>query len=358
MNRKIVLSVFVLLMFSLACLASGRAATSPTATPEIVSTAALQPPPTDTQPIPTDTQPSLTDATASDTPPAVDNSTDMSSNEAAPATRQQLAEVIAHARDAKRDITYCSVDGDDLKMDMYFPKGTTGITPLAVFIHGGGWSKGDKRAGAGVADYPALLDAGFTIATLDYRLAPQYQFPAMIDDVKCAIRSLRANANQYHIDPDKIGVWGLSAGSHLSMLIGVTDPSAGFDVGQYLDQSSRVKAVVDMSGPAFLGTNFSPAFVKARDEVFGNYDLAKASPVTYITPDDPPFLIIQGDKDIVVPIASGQAQELYDKLTAAGVSAQMVVVKGGPHTLDAPNESPARTELTKMIVDFFSKYLK
>jgi acetyl esterase/lipase len=282
----------------------------------------------------------------------------MSSGEAAPATRQQIAEVLAHARDAKRDITYCTVDGVDLKMDMYFPKGTTAVTPLAVFVHGGGWSKGDKRAGAGVYDYPALLDSGFTIATLDYRLAPQYQFPAMIEDVKCAIRSLRANANQYRIDPNRIGVWGLSAGSHLSIMLGVTDSSAGFDVGQYLDQSSRVEAVVDMSGPAVLGKNFSPAFIKARDEVFGNYDLAKASPVTYITPDDPPFLIIQGDHDIVVPIASGQAQELYDKLTAANVPVQMVIVKDGPHTLDSPNESPSRAELTQMIVQFFSKYLK
>ena len=358
MRNKIVLSVFVLFMISLACRASAQAASVPTTAPEIVSTAALQPPPTGTQPVPTNTQPALADATVSDTPSAADNSADMSSNEAAPATRQQLAEVIAHARTAKRDITYCTVDGVDLKMDMYFPKGTTGITPLAVFIHGGGWSKGDKSAGAGVADYPSLLDAGFTVASLDYRLAPQYKFPAMIEDVKCAIRSLRANANQYNIDPDRIGVWGLSAGSHLSILIGVTDQSAGFDVGQYLDQSSRVKAVVDMSGPASLGMNFSPAFVKARDEVFGNYDLAKASPVTYVSPDDPPFLIIQGDKDIVVPIASGQAQELYDKLTSAGVPAQMVVVKGGPHTLDAPNESPSRAELTKMIVDFFGRNLK
>ena len=282
----------------------------------------------------------------------------MAGGEAALATRQQVEEVLVHARDAKRDITYCTVDGVDLKMDMYFPKGTTSATPLAVFIHGGGWSKGDKSAGAGVSDYPALLDAGFTVASLDYRLAPQYQFPVMIEDVKCAIRSLRENANQYNIDPNRIGVWGLSAGSHLAMLLGVTDQSAGFDVGQYLDQSSRVQAVVDMSGPAVLGTNFSPAFVQARNEVFGNYDLAKASPVTYVTSDDPPFLIIQGDRDVVVPIKSGQAQKLYDTLIAANVPVQMVVVKGGPHTLDAPNESPSRAELTQMVVTFFSDYLK
>jgi acetyl esterase/lipase len=180
----------------------------------------------------------------------------------------------------------------------------------------------------------------------------------MIDDVKCAIRSFRANATQYDIDPNKIGVWGISAGSHLAIMLGVTDPDAGFDVGQYLDQSSRVQAVVDMSGPADLTVDFSPAFVKARNIAFVGYDLAKASPITYITSDDPPFLIFQGDRDPVVPIDQGQAQKLYNGLTAAGVPAQLVIVHGGPHLLDAPDQMPSRAELTRMIVDFFNRHLR
>ncbi len=266
--------------------------------------------------------------------------------------------MLAHAGAAKRDVTYCTVDGVDLKMDLFMPKSASGPTPLAVFIHGGGWSSGDKRAAGGMTDFPALLDAGFTVASLDYRLAPQYVFPAMIEDVKCAIRSLRANASQYHINATKIGVWGISAGSHLGLLLGLTDSGAGFDVGQYLDQSSRVQAVVDMSGPTDLTINMSPAFAEAKDSAFDGFDLAKASPVTYVTPDDLPVLIIQGDQDPVVPINEGQAQELYDKLAADGVSTQLVIVQGGPHVLDAPDESPSRAELTQMLVQFFEDHVK
>ena len=338
MSRNTFLPLLSLVILSLACNRSAIA----TATQITQATS-----------IPT-SQPNLTETR----PATVDSESDVSSDEFSPATRQQLTDVLSHARDVKLDITYCTVDGVDLKLDMYFPKGATNATPLAVFIHGGGWSIGNKRASAGVYDYPALLDSGFTIASLDYRLAPQYRFPTMIEDVKCAIRFLRTNANLYNIAPNRIGVWGLSAGSHLSMLLGVTDESAGFDVGQYPDQSSRVQAVVDMSGPADLTADFSTGFVKARNSAFVGYDLSKASPITYITADDPPFLIIQGDQDILVPIDSGQAQKLFDSLTAVSVPAQLVIVKSGPHMLNAPNQSPSRAELTDMIVQFFTEHLK
>ena len=141
-------------------------------------------------------------------------------------------------------------------------------------------------------------------------------------------------------------------------MIGLTDPGAGFEAGEYLDQSSRVQAVVDMSGPADLTVDFSSAFVEVKGQVFVGYDMLKASPVSYVTSDDPPFLIFQGDRDQTVPISSGQAQKLYDTLTAAGVPAQLVIVKGGPHLLDAPNQTPSRAELTQMIVQFFEEHLK
>ena len=138
----------------------------------------------------------------------------------------------------------------------------------------------------------------------------------------------------------------------------MTDSSAGFDVGQYLDQSSHVQAVVGMSGPTDLTVNASSGFTRAVQTAFMGFDLAKASPVTYATRDDPPFLTIQGDQDAILTIRSGEAQELYDCLKAAVVSAQMVVVHGGPHTLDAPDETHSRADLTRMIVDFFSQNLK
>jgi acetyl esterase/lipase len=168
---------------------------------------------------------------------------------------------LAHARSGMRDVTYCTVGNAELKLDIYYPKSRTGVTQLVIFIHGGGLSKGDKRGGEGMLDAPSLLDAGFTVASLNYRLAPEYKFPTMIQDVKCAVRFLRAHANEYKIDANKIGVWGTSAGGLLVNLLGTTDSRAGFDVGEYLDQSSRVQAVVDMFGPGDLTVDFSRAFI-------------------------------------------------------------------------------------------------
>jgi len=255
-----------------------------------------------------------------------------------------------------RDVTYCTVGSTELKLDLYYPKSRTGVTQLVIFIHGGGLSKGDKRGGEGMLDVPSLLDAGFTVASLNYRLAPEYKFPTMIQDVKCAVRFLRAHANEYKIDANKIGVWGSSAGGLLVNLLGTTDSRAGFDVGEYLDQSSRVQAVVDMFGPADLTVDFSSAFIELKAQAMTGFDLVQASPVTHVTPDDPPFLILQGDVDRVVPLS--QSQSFYNKLASAGVNAELVVVHGGPHGLAAPNQSPSRAELTNRIVKFFEDHLK
>src|SRR5262245_6137695 len=138
-------------------------------------------------------------------------------------SRPPVQDIRANAREVQRDVTYCTVDGVELKMDIYFPKNSTGATPLVIFIHGGGWSKGDKARGHGLTEFPPLLAAGFTVASLNYRLAPEYQFPAMLEDVKCAVRSFRAHASEYNIDPNRIGVWGTSAGAHLASMIGLTD---------------------------------------------------------------------------------------------------------------------------------------
>ncbi len=140
-------------------------------------------------------------------------------------------------------------------------------------------------------------------------------------------------------------------------MIGLTDESAGFDMSQYFDQSSRVNVVIVLSGPADLTTDFSPAFIEAKSNAFVDYDMVKASPITYITSDDPPFLILQGDKDIVVPISSGQAQKLFDGLITADVEAQMVIVQNGAHLLNAPDQTPSRAELTQTIVRFFEQHL-
>jgi acetyl esterase/lipase len=236
--------------------------------------------------------------------------------------------------------------------------------PAVLYVHGGGWTKGDKAAGAGASEIPELISRGYLVAAINYRLAPQYKFPAQIEDVKCAVRFLRANATTYGIDPERIGAWGGSAGGHLVALLGVTDATAGFEGnGGYADQSSRVQAVVDMFGPSDLTTAFQGANTQLLEQVFGttdrNSDIVKqASPVTWVSSDDPPFLILHGEKDTLVP--PSQSKILYDRLVAAGVPATLTIVKNAGHGF-APARGtidPSRIAITKMVADFFDKYLK
>ena len=265
-----------------------------------------------------------------------------------------------------RDVTYCTRNDVALKMDIDFPRqAENAAMPIAVYVHGGAWSSGDKGSGPGMLDMPELLARGYIVAAVNYRLAPQYKFPAQIEDVKCAIRFLRANASDLHIDPNRVGAWGSSAGGHLVALLGLTDASAGFDVGEYLDQSSGVQAVVDMFGPTDLMTWFrgaKRAIVQLSQRVFGTTSkddpmLVRGSPVTYVSKGAPPFLILQGDKDRLVP--PSQSQELYDRLKAAGANVNLVMVKKAGHGfIPRGTINPSRADLTKRMADFFDENLR
>ncbi len=259
----------------------------------------------------------------------------------------------------ERDVTYCQGGDTALKMDVYYPPASGKPSSVAVYVHGGSWSRGSKLDDVGQADIPELVARGYLVASVDYRLAPRWKFPAQIQDVKCAIRFLRASASRFHIDPARIGAWGHSAGGHLVALLGTTDASAGFEgTGGYAGQSSRVQAVVDLSGPAeLLGLAREMA-----EPVFGTTDrfsdvLRQASPTTYVSPDDPPFLILHGDRDTVVPLVLSQM--LYDRLKAAGVPVTLVTVKNADHSFQPVDgePSPTRAEMTRMIADFFDRYL-
>jgi acetyl esterase/lipase len=264
----------------------------------------------------------------------------------------------------EKDVTYGIAGNVSLKMDIFYPKMASGVLPVVVYVHGGGWTGGDKAAGAGVNEIPEMIKRGYLVASINYRLAPQYRFPAMIEDAKCAVRFLKAKASDFGLDPGRIGVWGGSAGGHLVALLGTTDASAGFEgTGGYADQSSRVQAVVDFFGPADLNIFFQRYQGTIMKEVFGAADansdkLKVASPVTYISRDDPPFLIMQGDKDTVVPLI--QSQILYDRLVADGVTASLVIVKNAGHSFTPSGGaiSPGRAEITTMVADFFDKHLK
>jgi acetyl esterase/lipase len=260
------------------------------------------------------------------------------------------------------DVTYCTMEGLPQKLDVYYPA-SGGPWPVLIYIHGGSWRELDKAEGQG---WRYLNDQGILVVSVNYRLATSdIKFPAMIQDVMCAVRYLRAHSAGYNINPEKIGAAGSSAGGHLSALLGTAASSAGFDVGEYLDQSSRVQAVVTLSGLSdftqVVEGGVSMAIYFAFGALAGTNDalLAPASPVTYITPDDPPFLIFHGDKDGVVPIA--QALTLDERLQEAGVPSTLVIVKGGDHGLNplpGKTAEPTWEEISHMIRDFLVENLK
>jgi acetyl esterase/lipase len=263
------------------------------------------------------------------------------------------------------DLTYCTTDqGLELKMDFYRPQAAEGPLPLVVYVHGGGWTGGDKEDMLMRMFKGELLERGYALASLNYRLAPEYKFPAQIQDVKCAIRRLRAQATTYGIDPERIGALGASAGGHLVALLGASDQGAGWDNGQYAGQSSRVAAVVDLFGPSDLPVMFAENGERVAWLVFGASSiedplLLAYSPVTYVTPDDPPFLLLHGEQDELVLLE--QSQILKEKLEAAGAPVELVVVANAGHgfrPVGGGSIEPRLRELVRLTVDFFDQHLK
>lgn len=264
-----------------------------------------------------------------------------------------------------RDVIYCTMDGIPLKMDILFPYAGYGPWPMVLYIHGGGWISGSKLDHFGDVDVPALREAGYAAIAVSYRLAPNYRFPAMIQDVKCAVRYLRAHAAEYNLDPDRVGVRGASAGGHIVSLLATADNSAGWDVGEYLQYSSRVQAAVDMFGPADLADeSFASMMSRLAPVLFGGAEvtpsmLALASPVTYISADDAPMLIMHGDQDALVPLK--QSSLFYKALTAAGVPAELIVVENSEHgfqPLKGDFTIPTRAQITDLMIAFFDTFLK
>jgi acetyl esterase/lipase len=264
----------------------------------------------------------------------------------------------------ERDIIYCTMDGVDLRMDVYYPTVAKQEWPMIMYVHAGGWTSGTKDVDAGLVDVQALQEAGFLLTSVEYRLAPEHKFPAMIEDVKCAVRFLRAHAGQYNIDPERFGAIGGSAGGHLVSLLGVADDTAGFDVGEYLDHSSRVQAVVDMYGVADVAPPFTRRLFFDRMDVFGTFDqwdpiFVIASPVNYATPDDPPFLIFQGEFDTTVP--PNQSTSLLRHLQRGGVQAELIMVENAGHgflPVDEKPINPSLEEIRDRTMLFWKEHLK
>ena len=270
------------------------------------------------------------------------------------------------AGEVKTGVTYCTRDGVALLMDIYFPEDRAEKTPAIVYMHAGAWALGDKNAVSGVSEFEPFVRRGYIVATIDYRLGSEFQFPAQIQDAMCAVRYLREKAGDYGIDADRIAAMGASAGGHLAALLGVIKGDEFGDPGEHSDKSSRVQAVVDLFGPADLE---APDFVSISDDiarkVFGapgagpSDVLHKASPVAYVSADAAPFLIVHGAQDEVVPV--NQSQALAAKLAAAGAQQQLVIVQNAGHGLtpvDGGATSPSQEEVVRMIGDFLDRTLK
>jgi acetyl esterase/lipase len=250
------------------------------------------------------------------------------------------------------------------KLDLYLPPGDD-PKPLIIWVHGGAWMAGSKDG-----PNPALpfLEKGFAVASINYRFSQHAVFPAQIEDCKSAVRWLRANAKKYHLDPDHFGAWGASAGGHLVALMGAVGDAKDLDGdGGNKDVSSRVQAVCDWFGPSDFSKEAEQALPTSKiDRTKPDCPEAKliggplaehpdrvtrANPITYISRTCPPFLIVHGEEDDIVPV--GQSRILHEALKKSGVESTLVAVPGAGH-----GRGIGTPEQMRQIAAFFDKHLK
>jgi acetyl esterase/lipase len=261
--------------------------------------------------------------------------------------------------EAIKNVEYKSINGRSLQLDIYQPKGLSKPAPLLVFIHGGGWRGGDR------ADYLVYLThfakLGYVTATVSYRFLKEAPYPACVEDIIDARDFLYQNGEKYNYDPDRICLIGGSAGSHLAMLAafgwkkqGVVKDSLASTVPKH-----KIKAVVEIYGP----TDFTTEYARNHPTISGfmahAYQEApqlyvEASPITYVTKDTPPTLILHGTRDMLVPIS--QAELLKHKMDSLGVTNVYCPVPGWPHTMDIVQRVNNYTKAT--MLDFFENYVK
>jgi acetyl esterase/lipase len=237
--------------------------------------------------------------------------------------------------DYKPDITYAIVAGEELKLDLATPMSLDHAVPAVVVIHGGGWMSGKRQDMTAFAKEAAAR--GYVSATISYRLAPKHHFPAQIEDVKCAVRYLRAHAKELKIDPQRVGATGISAGAHLSMMLGAMDSADGMEGdGGNPDLPSKVQAVVSFVGPVNLvKEEYSETSTRILEAFFGGKpqekreECRRASPIAYINKGDAPMLCFFGTKDPLV--SYDQAFQLTTALTKAEVPGRVELILGAGH---------------------------
>lgn len=240
------------------------------------------------------------------------------------------------------DVTFAQVDAwfghtrRDLKMDIIYPEDMTRKYPCIVWICGGAWAVMDRSAH--LAYLAKLARSGFVVASVEYRTTNEGTFPIQLMDVKAGIRYLKAHSERYHIDAERFGVMGESAGGYLTAMAALVDDKA-YDVGAFTEYSSKVQAACPWYPPTDV-TSFpypSPELAAAapeslllgRNVASHQEEAMKICPVTYVKKDAPPFLIIHGDQDHTVPF--GQGELLHDRLEEAGVDVKLLVLEGADH---------------------------
>lgn len=247
-------------------------------------------------------------------------------------------------------------------LDIYLPPDAKGKIPLVVFIHGGGWLSNDKYADIGYMKKTVaeIISSGFALASIDYRFSTQAVFPAQIQDCNRAIAFLYDNADKYGIDKNRFAVMGFSAGGHLASLVGLSENN---DITTFFMPGTndlfKFRAVVDFYGPAELilfpgaSDEKSPEALLIGAAPLARPDLAKAaSPVNYVDKNDPPFLIIHGEKDALV--STKHSQVLSSWLSVVGVQNELFIVKNAPHF----GEMFDSDEVRNKVIAFLTKHLK
>lgn len=265
--------------------------------------------------------------------------------------------------DIELGVQYGEVNGRALLLDLAYPRSTPGMPgplrmPAIIEVHGGGWQVGTRDIGRGLL----MPLQGFFYASIDYRMSDEAQFPAQIHDVKAAIRWLRAHADHYHIDPDRIGLWGGSAGGHLVTLAGLSAdvPALEGNCG-WPGYTTRVRAVAAVNPPVdmlvseddwpWLYTPGGPAECLFGGPLRGHADLVRsASPLTYLTAAAPPVLLLHGTVDDIVPFS--QSKMLFDALQKLDVEATLVAFEGVDHALYGHT-----VQIWEYLMAFFKKHL-
>ena len=270
------------------------------------------------------------------------------------------------------DLAYADASASQ-KLDIYLPNSGSGPSPVIVAIHGGAFLMGDKADGQ-LTPMLAGLERGYAVVSINYRLSNEAKFPAQVNDVKAAIRFIRANAGTYNLDPDKIAAWGGSSGGYLAAMLGTSSGVADLDDTSQgnPDQSSAVNAVVDWFGPIsflemdpqFTASGIGPANHDAADspesQLLGKAltevpELVKeADPTTYITSDDPPFLIQHGTADGNIPTEQSMnfAAALTEVLGVENVTLKLL--EGAAHA----GPEFTTTENVALVLDWLDSHLK